>query len=410
MAACLLMVSCIPKPQIGSGEKTEPPADSFEPATLDGLSDGTKVYEEYKEKSESVFSQLVTTDAEDFELEDADGGVAVKSYKGESDIVAIPEKIGEKPVVQISAGAFADSGVRSIYIPDSVKKIELGALADADSLQLLRVPFVGDGGENTHFAYIFGAQTYESGALSIPVSLETVVVGEGEDAVAERGFFGLKSLDAVIIEGVVSIGKFAFYECDSLAYVGLSDKTESIGAYAFGMCGELSKMVIPDSVKSMGLGTFYLCRKLCDLTLPIMGDGGENTHIGYIFGAEKSEWNEDFVPMSLVRVTLTESVTRIEGKAFESCEGIAEVVFPGSLEYIGVRAFVNCRSLARVELGENVRTVGGDAFFGCDNLVSLKINGKTEIGPQAFYGCGKLTDENKYISPDATVAEGAFGK
>lgn len=415
-----LMCSCISKPDVGEGIKEEVLPDTFVPSNLDGYAQALAEYENYKQKTSNLFSNVTANPESDFEYAEIESGVEIISYIGSGDIVTVPEVIGDKPVTGICEGAFTVkddedtqevevSLVRSIYVPDSVKSIGKGAFEDCDSLQLLRLPFIGDGGENTHFAYVFGAQTYDSGAISVPVSLETVIIGSLEDAVADHAFFGIKSIYAVVIEGVRTIGKFAFSECDKLVYVSLPDGLESVGNYAFSMCGDMSKIELPDSTLSVGLGAFYLCRSMFEIILPVIGDR-QNTHIGYIFGAEAHEWNDDFLPAALKRVVLTEGVKRIEDQAFENCKNIVEVVFPESIQYIGVRAFVNCRSLYSVDTGKAAVTIAGDAFFGCDNLQHLSISGAAKIETQAFFGCVKLNDENKYISPDVTVAEGAFGK
>lgn len=416
----VLLCSCVSKPDVGKGIKEEVLPDTFEPSTLDGHTEMLSKYEEYKQKTSNLFSEAIPNGESDFEYAETDGGVEIVSYIGKSDMVVIPKTVGGKNVVSICGGAFTVTDdpqteeseislVRSIYIPDGVKIIGKGAFEGCNNLQLLRVPFIGDGGDNRHFAYIFGAQSYESGAICTPVSLETVIVGALEDSVPDRAFYGIKSIYAVVLEGVVNIGKFAFSECDSLSYVSFPDGLESIGNYAFSMCGSMSKAELPDSTERVGLGAFYLCRSMCEIVLPVIGDG-QNSHIGYIFGAQTHEWNEDFVPSALRRVVLTDSVRRIENQAFANCKNIVEVIFPESIQYIGVRSFVNCRSLYSVDTGKSPLTISGDAFFGCDNLQHLNIGGAAKIQTQAFFGCVKLNDENKYISPDATVAEGAFGK
>ena len=405
-----LLCSCSQTPNIGNGEKPDLLEDTFEPYTLEDTDKQLEPYEQYKKNTSSAFAELIPTAADEFEYTVTEDGVRIDKHIGQSEMVVIPSQIEGKAVTQIADKAFyipdGQSNLRSIYVSDSVEIIGQGAFKDCSKLQLMRLPFVGDGVDNTHFGYIFGADKYDENAINVPVSLETVIIGKGEDAVADRAFYGAKSIDAVVLLGVESIGKFAFYECDQLCYISLSNTLESIGDYAFSSCTSLSKIELPKSVKSVGFGAFYMCKSMCDMTLSVIGDGEKNTHIGYIFGARTADWNEDFVPASLRRITLLDTCTRIENKAFANCTSIVQINFSDRLEFIGIRSFVNCRSIAVIDCPASLKTISGDAFFGCDNLIRLTVVGATKIQSQAFFGCDKL--KNKSISASAEIADNAF--
>ncbi len=409
--AFALLCSCSQTPTIGNGEKPELVEDNFKPNTLENIDKELEAYEKYKKNASSAFSDLITTSADEFEYAVTESGVRIDKHIGQSEMVVIPTEIDGLDVTEIASEAFympeGKSNVRSIYVPDTVKSIGFAAFKECSALQLIRLPFIGDGAENTHVGYVFGADKYDKNALNIPTSLEMIVIGEGEDSVSERAFYGVKSVEAIVLLGVRSIGKFAFYECDQLCYISLPDTLESIGDYAFSTCQSLSKIELPKNVKSVGFGAFYRCRSMCDMTLSVIGDGNKNTHIGYIFGAEVADWNEDFVPASLKRVTLLDTCTRIENKAFANCDGIVEIIFSDGLEFIGIRSFVNCRSLSKLDCPATLKTISGDAFFGCDHIVSLKVTGgKTEIHAQAFYGCDALVDMD--LSGASKIYQNAF--
>lgn len=417
-ALILTLCACTPSPSIGSGKKEPVGEDDFVPSTSDGTDKEPEDYKKYSENAKNAFVGVSSTDPSEFEYTEVNGGICITAHIGKSDMIVIPSSINGKSVVEIAEEAFyipdnkdtdiiEASTLRSVYIPDSVKKIGRLAFKDCSKLQLLRVPFVGDGDKNTHIGYIFGADKYDENAINIPVSLEMLIVGERENEIADKAFYGVKSIDAVILQGVKKIGKFAFSGCNELVYIGLANTLEYIDNYAFSECSSLKKIVIPESVTRIGFGAFYLCRSMSYMTFGVIGDGGENAYIGYIFGAESYDWNENFVPRSLKRITLLDSCTRIENKAFANCSGIVEVNFPNSIEFIGVRAFVNCRSLNAVKTPKSLRIISGDAFFGCDNIKSLTVEGATKICAQAFFGCDKLTE--KSVSPDAVVDEKAFG-
>ncbi len=409
--ALALLCACSQTPQIGSGEKPELIEDNFKPSTLENIDNELEAYEKYKANAEAAFSDLTPTASDEFQYTVLENGVRIDKHIGQSEMIVIPSQIDGKDVIEIAEEAFyipeGESNIRSIYVPDTVKSIGFAAFKECSRLQLIRLPFIGDGAENTHFGYVFGADKYDKNALNIPTSLEMIVIGEGGKVVADRAFYGVKNIEAVVLMGAESIGKFAFYECNQLCYISLPETLEIIGDYAFSTCRALAKIEMPKGVKKVGFGAFYLCRSMCDMTLSIIGDGKKNTHIGYIFGAEVADWNEDFVPTSLKRVTLLDTCTRIENKAFANCVGIVEINFSDALEFIGIRAFVNCRSIAAIDCPASLKTISGDAFFGCDNMTSLKVTGgKTEIHTQAFYGCDKLSDMD--LSGASKIYQNAF--
>ena len=197
-----------------------------------------------------------------FEFEEVEGGVKITKYTGNENIVVIPEKIDGKAVVMLGEISFANSTVRAVKIPDSVSFIEKGAFANCSNLATLRVPFVGDGGENTHFGYIFGADSYEYNAITVPPSLDMVIIGDSENEIADNAFVGCKTVSAVIFgQELDTIGEFAFYECRDLVYISQMNEVRRIGQYAFGYCSSLFSAFF-DSADSIGLGAFYECNSI----------------------------------------------------------------------------------------------------------------------------------------------------
>ncbi len=348
---------------------------------------------EYDDNSALAFSQNRETDGSLFVTEDMEGGVKIISYIGSENIVVIPEKIDGKAVVALGESSFAGALVRAVRIPDSVTLIEKGAFADCDNLATLRIPFVGDGGENDYFGYIFGADGYEEHAIKVPAALDMVIIGDGVSEIADNAFAGCKSLSAVVFseKNLEKIGRFAFYECRDIVYITQINSVKSVGEYAFAYCSSLVFAQF-DAAESISFGAFFECDSLRGISLSFVGDGGENTHFGYIFGAESADYNDEFVPKSLRRVRLNEDCTIIPDRAFANCAYIAEISLESSrASSIGVRAFYGCRSLDHIILPDTVKSIGDDAFFGCDNLETVELgSGLESIGMQAFFGCRSL--------------------
>lgn len=158
----------------------------------------------------------------------------------------------------------------------------------------------------------------------------------------------------VISDGVVSIGDYAFYNCENISSIVIPDSVTSIGKHAFDGCSSLISITIPTDVKSFKEGIFKGCH-------------------------------------SLTTVTIADDLSAIEKEAFAECSILTSITIPGSVKEIGEEAFTNCIGLTSVTLCRGLNSIGCRAFKGCTGLTSVSIpDGVTEIGYWAFDGCSGL--------------------
>ena len=94
---------------------------------------------------------------------------------------------------------------------------------------------------------------------------------------------------------------------------------------------------------------------------------------------------------SLVRVTIPDTVTRIEDEAFYRCFSLRFIRLSANLEYIGTMAFFSCKSLEVVFLPPTVTRIGNDVFYYCKSLRFINLPETIEhIGEEVFKGCDAL--------------------
>lgn len=79
---------------------------------------------------------------------------------------------------------------------------------------------------------------------------------------------GEKDTSYIILDGVTSIGDFAFMYCISLKSITIPDSVTSIEEDAFSQCKSLKSITIPNSVTSVGDGAFMYCESLQSITIP----------------------------------------------------------------------------------------------------------------------------------------------
>ncbi len=247
--------------------------------------------------------------------------------------------------------------------------------------------------------YVFGMPQPAQAAETMAATYPSEQVGEGlqaeltEDGVLTiRGAGEMKnwsgsgspwykernSIQKVVIEsGVVSVGTYAFYNCNALIEVNLPSELESMGDYAFRNCAALPEIVLPDGLKTLGNNAFEGCKMLAKADLPT----------GLVSLGEYAFNNCSMLP----EINLPDGITEIARGTFQNCTALERIDL-NQVITVKSNAFNSCIVLSIVDL-KNVKVLENNAFFHCDALESVKIPSTvTEVGTSgAFTSCKKLT-------------------
>ena len=368
----------------------------------------------YTNHLHTLFGEAAFSPAEDFTYEvSEDGTVTITGYVGdvsaetaetavETDaeiVVIIPDTIDGMTVTAIAAGAFQDeTALKAVSVPDTVTSIGKGAFAGCKNLTSMRTP-VYTCEDAPYFGAIFGAETHEANGYNVPGALTTLVLTAGE-SIPDCAFYACRNLKVVgLPETLTEIGNFAFYGCQSLAYIATADTALTrVGQNAFTNCSALLALHIPATAQALGFAMLEGCGALESLTLPFAGgsrptsDGAADTaYLGYLFGAADYTFSAGFVPYSLISVTLHEGCGDLPANTFFECDSVREITLPEGVTAIGHRAFYGCVYLTEVTLPDSVQSIGDDAFHGCIRLTSFTGGrGLTTLGVQTFMDCVSL--------------------
>lgn len=160
-------------------------------------------------------------------------------------------------------------------------------------------------------------------------------------------------------KNLVTIGEYAFSQCNVLKFIDFPSTLNTIKQYAFENCNSLKEVILPEKLSSLEGYAFYNCSNIKKVKLPV-----SLTSINsYTFANNYNLTDIEFV----------EGLTRIEKYAFSNCHSIKTIKFPTTLSYIGNNAFSTNKALTEVQFNEGLYQIGDNAFYHCDALKEITL-------------------------------------
>lgn len=432
-----------------------------------------------KEYSDSPFSDSVTyycgnKTLRSLKYEEAEGGYKILGYVDGVDLplLYIPSYIERKPVVSIAGRAFnASKTLTAVYVPSTVKDIgdsaffgcnnldrvsiqggnlKIGNRAFAGCRSLKRVVFNGAAAELGDYAF------WDCSKIAIYYTQNVTAIGEcafigsglsgeldlrGAKNIKSGAFNGCEITSITIGKNLSAIGPSAFFNCDDLNEIKLSDENDeyvyvdgclirrsdntlvlglasavipetvvSIGDYAFAYRKNLSEIAIPSSVTAIGSYAFANCENLKTIEVSQSVKSIQSCVFKSCVSLTKATWrtlvsvpDSVFENCSALTDVKLSSVAKIGERAFSGCIGLKEIILPQSLTEIGEYAF-NKTALASITLPQSIDKVGNGWFSDCKYLETVNFDGKIkEIGESAFSGCISL---KSFEIPSSVVSIG----
>ena len=270
----------------------------------------------------------------------------------------------------IKEQAFQDNKIKQVKLPDSVKKIEVGAFSGnpGDENYALKVVLLSKGSVDNKDSSSIVNPTEEDKTTSVDVDSSK---WDEKDFVFDKGkVLGFSSIGKLKVRENKNLvipeknGKYVVDEIGDDAFRNVNFENSSLNKY------DLKSVKLPKTVKKIGKFAFqsnYLTEFEAPEALKIIGDGA-------------------FMNNKIEMLELGENTEIIGSSAFHINKLFAIVIYPNVRE-IGISAFRNNDAQNVMFMGDKVEKIGEMAF--CNNKISeldLSLLTKLkEISVQTFY-------------------------
>ena len=245
--------------------------------------------------------------SEDFTYSISDDQVTITGYTGSGGAVVIPDEIEGLPVTTIKASAFRNCTMLT--------------------------------------------------SITFPASLTSI-----EDGTSSTGsFVGCSSLESIIFDNSpVSVGDYAFYNCQSLTSIEFGSEIKTINAFSYSNCRALESIILPTSIENVGRYAFSNCIEL----------------VSAIFENCSADIGEDafYYCSKLEVIELGNNILTIGRYAFYECRSLLNIKFPETMTSIEEYVFSCCYSLKTVNIGSSITSIDPNAFYRCNDLENFVVD------------------------------------
>ena len=301
-------------------------------------------------------------------------------------------------VESIGYGAFYGSAIESITLPEGLTYIGDYAFAECESLVEITLPgsleHLGEGafrGCTALTAVNGGAHVSEIAPHTFKgcVSLESIYLDGDVRIIGESAFEGCTGMRYIDAPGLESIGSRVFYGCVSLETFQIYENLSYIGDCAFENCTALENVYAPTgsaAVITVCASAFKGCTALTSFDMGALASIGDYAFEG-CYKLESVWTRAEYIGIGAFKnctgikeLYIVDGVKEIGAYAFEGCTGITSVSIPECVDIISAYAFKDCTALANFTTYGSLDSIGVGVFAGCTSLAEVTLNDMNGTG------------------------------
>lgn len=319
----------------------------------------TFILDEDINKLDIEFS-LIETNIDDFSFEfneeNKEAYITNYSSNNTPSPLIIPEEINGYKVTKIKETAFDNTSIKRIKLGNNINNIEDGAFKNASTLTY----FITD--NNPIYKAIDGIlyNSDQTTLISVPSKYENseLRINSNTKFIKDYALYTNRTIKNVIFnDSLEKIGKYAFYNVNSIEELTFPSSLITIDDYAFKQNAALKTINFNQNLQYINSNAFYGCIKIRKLVFP-------------------------------------NSLKEIGNDAFYHCDYLSDIKFNEGLVKIGDRTFSNLTSLISIEFPSTLKSIGSSSFSACSNLKTINLNNIETIGNYAFVLCNSINKIN----------------
>ncbi|MBR5479140.1 MAG: leucine-rich repeat protein [Clostridia bacterium] len=286
--------------------------------------------------------------------------------------------------------------LKSVTVPESVLGIDQYAFAECTQLNTIKLPdtleYMGAYAfYNTKYYNV--SANWKDGILYIGnylinarKNVTKVVVKEGTEIIADGAFAGSTVNDLSLPEGLVTIGRWAFEDCISLASVTIPESVKYIEGSAFIYCSGLTEVTfLSKDVEIGSISVFMSCND--NLIIYCYRDStahkfAKTENLNFKIIGDKPINGDGWTISTEGHLMINYNGDMTDAPWLEYKDRIESVEIYSGLTSICEGAFKDCTNLSKVSISGTVKSIGKDAFKGTAfyNKASSWQNGALYLG------------------------------
>lgn len=143
-----------------------------------------------------------------------------------------------------------------------------------------------------------------------------------------------------------------------------------IGANAFSGCQSLRKITLPETINKIENNAFYSCPQLEYIQID-EANKYYSSQDGILYNKGKTEFF--IIPKGVIDVTIPDEILDI-GTYFANCNKLKEITISKQVTSLVENAFYGCQSLRKVILDKNISHLPQGLFDSCINLTAIEVD------------------------------------